>query len=75
MSYLKKQTEIPWDVLSMQLGAGYTEIRDFKKRFLKNLKEVLLYYNANVKEGEHGLLLAPSKSHIGKSINTSVNVS
>lgn len=64
MSYLKKPTEIPWEVLAMQLGADYARTKDFKKQFLKNLKEVMLFYNAKVSEGNSGLLLKPSLTHV-----------
>ncbi len=68
MSYLKKPTEIPWAVLAMQLGAGYARTKDFKKQFVKNLKEVMLFYDANVSQSLKGLVLKPSRSHIKKLI-------
>ena len=69
MSYLKKQTEIPWEAFQTQFGAGSPETtqgqRDFKKNFLKHLRSVLVVYpEANVAEGSYGLLLKPSKSHV-----------
>ena len=69
MSYLKKNTEIPWAGLQAQFGASYPETpqgqRDFKKNFLKHLRTVLVAYpQARVGEGSHGLLLKPSKPHI-----------
>ena len=71
MSYLRKPTEIPWAVLQMQFGADYAMqgqgTRDFKKKFLHHLRAVLvLYPEANVEDGERGLLLKPSKPHVAQ---------
>jgi len=71
MSYLKKQTEVPWEALQLQFGAGYAVdpqgTRDFKKKFLKHLRTVqLVYPGAKVTEGSYGLLLQPSKPHIAR---------
>ena len=45
MSYLYKDTVIPWPLLQMQFGADYAAEgqgpRDFKKKFLARLKQVL----------------------------------
>jgi len=65
LSYLRKPTEIPWAVLQMQFGADYTHTRQFKAAFLLHLRAVhVLYPEANVEEGEKGLLLKPSKPHV-----------
>lgn len=69
MSYLKKQTEIPWEALQMQFGAGYPTtpqgLWDFKHNFLKQLRSVVVVYpEAQVADGSYGLFLRPSKSHI-----------
>lgn len=65
MSYLRKPTEIPWLALQMQFGADYGRKRDFKAAFLSHLRAVhVLYPEANVEEGEKGLLLKPSKPHV-----------
>ena len=71
MSYLHKPTEIPWLALQMQFGADYAMQgqgpRDFKKKFLHHLRSVLtLYPEANVEDGERGLLLKPSKPHVAQ---------
>lgn len=67
MSYLSKPTVIPWAALQMQFGAEYGRVQDFKRRFLEQLKAVLLMYpDAKVQPGEHGLELRPSKPHIPK---------
>ena len=67
MSYLRKPAEIPWPALEMQFGADYGRTIDFKVNFLKQLQAVLVVYpEAKVEEGNHGLLLKPSKPHIAQ---------
>ncbi len=66
MSYLKGYTEIPWELLATQFGAEYETVRDFKKNFKKQLLKVLTVYDAKVSDGERGLILKPSKTHIPK---------
>ena len=67
LSYLRKSTEIPWPALQMQFGADYSRERDFKAAFLEHLRAVnVIYPEANVDEGERGLLLKPSKPHVGQ---------
>ena len=69
MSYLRKPTEIPWVALQMQFGADYTQTRQFKAAFLEHLRAVLARYpEANVEEGEWGLLLKPSKPHVAQQL-------
>lgn len=68
MFYLQKQVEIPWLLLQLQFGADYANdahgIRNFKFNFLKRLKNVCcIYPQANVGEGERGLVLKPSPPH------------
>ena len=67
MSYLPRPTEIPWAALAAQFGSEYKLLRQFKAAFLAELRKVLTVYpDARVNEGEHGLLLTPSRSHISK---------
>jgi len=67
LSYLRKPTEIPWPVLQMQFGADYTHTRQFKAAFLDHLRKVLVIYpEAEVEDGEQGLLLKPSKPHVAQ---------
>ena len=75
MSYLNRKTEIPWEALQTQFGAGYAldaqGTRDFKKKFLKHLRKVLVVYpQAKASEGNYGLLLKPSRSHIARLSST-----
>lgn len=67
--YLQKPVEIPWPLLQLQFGADYADdahgVRNFKFNFLKHLKKVcVIYPQASVKEGEHGLALRPSPPHV-----------
>jgi hypothetical protein len=65
LSYLCKPTEILWPALQMQFGADYARERDFKAAFLHHLRSILTVYpGAKVDDGERGLLLKPSKSHV-----------
>ena len=71
MSYLRNPTNIPWEGLQAQFGAGYPlngqGKRDFKKMFLKHLKSVqVVYPQSNAAEGVSGLLLRRGKPHISK---------
>lgn len=71
MSYLYKDTVIPWPLLQMQFGADYAAEgqgpRDFKKKFLARLKQVLTVYDgAKVASVDNGLLLKPSSPHVAK---------
>lgn len=65
MSYLRKNTTIPWEALQVQFGSNYSRIRDFKRYFLTQLRSVLIVYpEAKVGYDEGGLILSPSKPHI-----------
>jgi len=71
MSYLKRSTEIPWQVLQGQFGASYAEgpqgTRNFKRAFFRQLNKInVVYPEANIDEGSYGLQLKPSKPHIAK---------
>lgn len=71
LSYLKKPTTIPWEVLQLQFGADYAKnqqgVRDFKRAFLRELKKVNIFYQkAKLESVEGGINLKPSSSHIKK---------
>jgi hypothetical protein len=42
MSYLRRPCLIPWQALQAQFGAEYARTRDFRRRFLTQLRKVLL---------------------------------
>lgn len=65
----RREVLIPWLNLKGQFGANYADtqqgVLDFKREFIKRLKEVLLFYpQANVRPGKDGLALSPSAPHI-----------
>ncbi|MCP4200947.1 MAG: pirin [bacterium] len=65
MSYLRKPCLIPWVALQAQFGANYARPRDFKKKFLAHLADVLrVYPAARLSEQAKGLLLKPSPTHL-----------
>jgi hypothetical protein len=71
VSYLARPTEIPWGALMLQFGAGYPDTpqgrRDFRKHFLAALRKVAATYPAlRAQEGDRGLSLRPSPSHIAR---------
>ena len=68
MSYLKKNTCIPWEVLELQFGADYKLTRQFRSAFLKQLRSVqLVYPESRVENSEKGLIIKPSSPHIALS--------
>lgn len=65
LSYLRAKTEIPWKVLATQFGADYKRTRDFKAAFIEEMALVMsVYQEANIAEGDVGLILQPSLPHI-----------
>jgi len=69
-SYLKKRTNIPWELLQFQFGSNYKDTRMFKYKFKDALKKVAVVYpDLNVSESETGLVLLPSKTSIKKADN------
>ena len=73
MSYLRRESKIPWEQLMMQFGADYTSSnsdptwakRGFKRQFELALKGVLLVYPAlNIETTENFLIIRPSPTHI-----------
>jgi hypothetical protein len=58
---LTRPTTITWLSVFEQFGAGYSRLRDFRKRFIEALQLALAVYpDANVKVEDVGLLLHPS---------------
>jgi hypothetical protein len=67
MSYLRKPCLIPWEALRSQFGAEYGRMKDFKRKFMTHLGQVLqVYPAARVAEQSRGLLLRPSAPHVPK---------
>lgn len=73
VSYLNRRVEIPWEALMMQLGADYAATpqgkADFKRKLLQALRKVATVYpELRADEGERGLVLLPSPTHIPKKL-------
>lgn len=69
MSYLRRRTEIPWEMLRYQFGSDRADDRRgrwrFRKDFEAHLARVLaVYRDARVEATDVGLVLAPSRSHV-----------
>jgi len=71
MSYVSRATHVPWEALQVQFGSGYPLTargkRDFKGKFLGQLKKVsLIYPEAKFEVSEKTICLLPSKTHVPK---------
>ncbi len=44
MSYLKEPSTVPWELLSLQTGAHYKAVRQFRRRALEALPKVAAVY-------------------------------
>ncbi|WP_010598998.1 replication protein RepA [Rickettsiella massiliensis] len=69
MSYLKRNSSIPWEVLQLQFGSNYAQTehgkRDFKRAFLRELRKVTaLYQDAKLEVNNGAIILKPGKPHI-----------
>jgi hypothetical protein len=71
MSYLQEPTTVPWELLALQTGAHYREVRQFRRRALEALPKVAaIYPAAQVKPAIDeagrplGLTLEPSPTHV-----------
>jgi len=65
MSYLKKQTVVPWQGLQAQFGADYSRPRDFRRRVLRHLEFVVRAYpTVRLGSTDPGLRLYPSPPHV-----------
>lgn len=66
----RSEALIPWGLLQLQFGAGYSDTaqgkRDFKRAFLRELNKVtaLAYTDARVSETKAGLMLKQSPLHL-----------
>ena len=67
LSYLSRPTMLPWAAMQAQFGADYAETRFFKRKFIEQLKAVLVVYpEVNMVILDKGLELRPSKPHVPK---------
>ncbi|PTU65148.1 hypothetical protein DB032_09515 [Chromobacterium sp. Panama] len=67
----KSRVLIPWEYLKAQFASGYSDdeqgLRDFKKAFLRRLREVLLFYTeaqGHVSDNGKHLALTPCRPHV-----------
>jgi hypothetical protein len=66
---LDKPTPITWAALHGQFGAGYALVRQFKTKFIPNLKYAMAAYpDARVEEAPEGLILYPSRPPINERV-------
>ena len=64
-SYLRKLSRISWVSHASQLGASYQDSKDFKRKLLASLGQVLILYpEARVEQVRGGILLRPSPSNV-----------
>jgi len=71
MSYLRRPTSIPWELLQAQFGCDYPDTAQgkahFKQKFNQHLKSVLVVYpEAKLEASKDSLTLKPSKTHVKK---------
>ncbi|NYF92287.1 replication protein RepA [Tunturibacter empetritectus] len=60
-----KSRTVPWEGLHAQMGAEYSEVRDFKKKVIVTLRKVQLAYPAmKVESTKAGLIIHPSRTAI-----------
>jgi Plasmid encoded RepA protein len=69
MSYLRRETVIPWEALRGQFGSTLGKDKNgrarFKQEFERNLRDVLLLYrHADVESRTAGLVLRPSRTSV-----------
>jgi hypothetical protein len=71
MSYLQQPTTVPWELLALQTGAHYREVRQFRRRALEALPKVAAVYPAAQVQATTdetgrplGLKLEPSPTHV-----------
>ena len=68
MSYLKRPTLVPWQSLEAQFGANYARPRDFRRKTLDQLLNVVRVYTAvRVQQTDTGLRIYPSPPHVLRS--------
>lgn len=67
MSYLRKRTTIPWELLALQFGGTFTRLRAFREAFADNLRAVsVLYPAAKFEVTETALVLWPSPPSVSR---------
>ena len=66
-NYLEKPCRISWQSLALQFGSRYSDVRDFRRKFLVALKRFLCVYPlARVRIVRGGLMRGPARPHAPK---------
>jgi hypothetical protein len=69
-SYLRKPSRIPWAALAAQLGADYRDRKNFKRKALSAIRQVLvLYPSARIDQVRGGILLRPCPPHVRRRLD------
>jgi hypothetical protein len=69
-SYLRTPCRIPWFALAAQLGADYRDGRNFKRKALGAIRQVLILYPcARVDQVRGGILLKPCPPRVRRRLN------
>ena len=69
-SYLRKPSRIPWSALAAQLGADYSNRKNFKRKVLGAMSQVLVFYPAaRVSQVRGGILLKPCPTHVRRRLD------
>ena len=73
MFSLRRETEVPWEVLRMQFGTEIEEMSKFRQLMRSSLEKVLLVYpDAKVSmDSKHGMILRPSPTSVRKLLRAS----
>ena len=70
-SYLRKPSRIPWAALAAQLGADYSDRRNFKRKALGAIRQVLILYpSARVDQVRGGIVLRPCPTHVRRRLDS-----
>ena len=69
-SYLRTPCRISWSALAAQLGADYNEGKNFKRKALGAIRQVLILYpSARVDQVRGGILLKPCPTHVRRRLD------
>lgn len=70
VSYLKRPTTITWRLLHQQFGADYSDLKDFRKKAIKALRTIALFWTGlrwteePDRDGRMQFVLLPSSPHV-----------
>ena len=65
MFSLRSPTKVRWESLQLQFGAEFSQLRDFRFKFRRAIKKVLVVYpEARIEDDQIGVLLRPSPTPV-----------